>query len=215
MFITFEGIEGCGKSTQIKLLAQSLTAAGRRVVLTREPGGCPIADQVRAVLLNADNRAMVPMAELLLYAAARAQHMAEVIKPALDEGAVVLCDRFSDATRAYQAFGRGLDRQTVETLNNLACGGIAPALTVLLDCPVEVGLARARSRIDASSGPREERFELESLAFHQRVRDGYLSLATAEPHRFCRIDADATPEQVAQSVRQAVFTRLGMDLPCN
>ena len=208
MFITFEGIEGCGKSTQIRLLAQALETSGRRVLLTREPGGCPIADQIRAVLLNAENCAMAPLAELLLYAAARAQHIAEVVAPALQSGTIVLCDRFSDATRAYQAFGRGLDRATVEGLNTLACDGIAPALTLLLDCPVEVGLSRAHSRINAASGPREERFELESLNFHQRVRDGYLALAAEEPSRFCLIDAQGTPDQVAQAVYQAVFSRL-------
>ena len=151
MFLTFEGIEGCGKSTQVRLLAQTLTAAGHQVMLTREPGGCPIADQVRSVLLDAANRAMVPMTELLLYGAARAQHLAEVIRPALSQGKIVLCDRFSDATRAYQSFGRGLDRQTIETLNDLACNGISPDLTLLLDCPVEVGLGRARQRLKTAS----------------------------------------------------------------
>lgn len=127
MFITFEGIEGCGKSTQIALLAAALQQAGQRVLLTREPGGCPIANQIRSVLLDAANSALVPMAELMLYAAARAQHLAEVVRPALSDGTIVLCDRFSDATRAYQSFGRGLDRQTIETLNDLACNGLAPA----------------------------------------------------------------------------------------
>ena len=208
MFITFEGIEGCGKSTQIRLLAQSLATTGHQVVVTREPGGCPIADQIRAILLDADNRAMVSAAELLLYGAARAQHLAEVVCPALDQGQIVLCDRFSDATRAYQAFGRGLDRQQIEQVNLLACQGLAPDLTLLLDCPVETGLARARQRIDASSGPREERFELEALEFHQRVRDGYLALAVEEPHRFVTIDAAQSPEQVATHVATAVRNRL-------
>lgn len=210
MFITFEGIEGCGKSTQIRLLAQALTTAGHQVVLTREPGGCPIADQVRAVLLDAANRAMVPMTELLLYGAARAQHLSEVVRPALSQGGVVLCDRFSDATRAYQAFGRGLARQLIEQVNQLACQGLTPDMTLLLDCPVEVGLTRARQRIDAADGPREERFELEALAFHQRVRDGYLTLADEEPHRFVVIQAHATPEQVAEQIAVAVLSRLGI-----
>jgi dTMP kinase len=209
MFITFEGIEGCGKSTQISLLATHLQQAGYTVVLTREPGGCPIANQIRSVLLDAENSAMVPMAELMLYAAARAQHLAEVIRPALSAGSIVLCDRFSDATRAYQAFGRGIDRQTMETLNSLACDGLSPQLTLLLDCPVEVGLGRARQRIEASNGPREERFELESLTFHQRVRDGYLQLAAEEIDRFMVIDAAASPEQVAQAITVIVSTRLG------
>jgi len=208
MFLTFEGIEGCGKSTQIRLLAQTLLAAGHQVVLTREPGGCPIADQVRAVLLDAANRAMVPMTELLLYGAARAQHLSEVILPALAQGQIVLCDRFSDATRAYQAFGRRLDRLLIEQVNQLACQGLCPDMTLLLDCPVEVGLARARQRIDAASGPREERFELEALAFHQRVRDGYLALANEETERFVLINASQTPEQVAKQIATAVLSRL-------
>jgi len=208
MFLTFEGIEGCGKSTQIRLLAQTLVAAGHQVMLTREPGGCPIADQVRAVLLDAANQAMVPMTELLLYGAARAQHLAEVIRPALNQGQIVLCDRFSDATRAYQAFGRGLDRQQIEQVNQLACQGLAPDLTLLLDCPVEVGLARARQRIDAADGPREERFELEALTFHQRVRNGYLTLAGEEPQRFVLVNANQPPALVAEEIAAAVLPRL-------
>lgn len=209
MFITFEGIEGCGKSTQINLLAAQLQHQGLQVLLTREPGGCPIADQIRGLLLDADNRAMVPMTELMLYAAARSQHLAEVVQPALTAGTLVLCDRFSDATRAYQAFGRGIDRQVMESLNDLACNGLTPDLTLLLDCPVEVGLARARQRIAGSSGPKEERFELESLQFHQRVRDGYLQLATEEPDRFVVINAAAPQDQVAIAILQAVQYRLG------
>ena len=208
MFITFEGIEGCGKSTQIRLLFQALQATGRHVVMTREPGGCPVADQIRAVLLDAANRAMVPMTELMLYAAARSQHLAEVVKPALHAGKIVLCDRFSDATRAYQAFGRGLDRVTVETLNRLACGTLAPDLTILLDCDVETGLARACHRIDSSTGPREERFALESLSFHQRVRDGYLQLAADEPGRFEIVNAAGTPEEIAAAIAGIVNNRL-------
>lgn len=208
MFISFEGIEGCGKSTQIGLLASALQRSGYRVIQTREPGGCPIANQIRSILLDADNHAMAPTTELLLYAAARAQHLVEVVRPALDAGSVVLCDRFSDATRAYQAFGRSIERATIETLNTLACKGLAPDLTLLLDCPVEVGLGRARQRIENSSGPREERFELESLAFHQRVREGYLQLAAEEPQRFRVINANETPEMVAQTIITSVLARL-------
>lgn len=209
MFITFEGIEGCGKSTQINLLAAQLQQQGRQVLLTREPGGCPIADQIRGLLLDADNHAMVPMTELMLYAAARSQHLAEVVQPSLAAGTLVLCDRFSDATRAYQAFGRGIDRQIMESLNDLACNGLTPDLTLLLDCPVEVGLARARQRIAGSNGPKEERFELESLHFHQRVRNGYLQLAAEEPDRFAVINAAAPQDQVAITILQAVQSRLG------
>lgn len=208
MFITFEGIEGCGKSTQIRLLAERLQQAGHRVLLTREPGGCPIADQIRRILLDADNCSLVPMAELMLYGAARAQHLAEVIRPALADQAIVLCDRFSDATRAYQSFGRGIDRTAMEALNTLATGGLEPDITVLLDCPVEVGLGRARQRIDAVQGPREERFELESSAFHQRVRDGYLSLAAEQPRRFLIVNAAGTPAAVADAISAALMPRL-------
>ena len=215
MFITFEGIEGCGKSTQINLLASRLKLDGREVVLTREPGGCPIANQIRSLLLDAANSAMVPMTELMLYAAARAQHLTEVVRPALADSSLVLCDRFSDATRAYQAFGRGIDRQAMETLNSLACNGLAPDLTLLLDCPVEVGLGRARQRIENSSGPREERFELESLAFHQRVRDGYLQLAHEEPERFVIIDATGRPDEVAEAIYSAVSSHLRLRTGCS
>ncbi|QEM68410.1 dTMP kinase [Geobacter sp. FeAm09] len=207
-FITFEGIEGCGKTTQIRLLAERLKAAGRHVTLTREPGGCAIADQIRSILLDAGNRAMLPHAELLLYAAARAQHVGEVVKPALDGGNVVLCDRFTDATIAYQSSGRGIDRGTVDTLNSLACGGVRPDLTVLIDCDPAQGLERARRRIEASSGPREERFELEALAFHQRVRDGYLALAAGEPHRFLIVDGSGSVERIAAAITPQVSSRL-------
>jgi dTMP kinase len=208
MFITFEGIEGCGKSTQIRLLKEQLIRSGKEVLLTREPGGSPIADQIRSVLLDAENRAMVPMAELLLYAAARAQHVEEIIRPALASDKVVLCDRFADATRAYQSFGRGIDRQIVEELNSLACGGIRPDLTVLLDCEVTVGLGRAKSRIETTSGPREERFEQEALEFHQKVRNGYLALASSEPDRFVLVDASLDVDQVSMLLTTAVRDRL-------
>ncbi len=208
-FITFEGIEGCGKTTQLKLLAGLLEKHGHQVVTTREPGGCPIADKVRTILLDAENRAMVPLAELLLYAAARAQHVAEIVRPALTAGKIVLCDRFTDATMAYQGFGRGLDPETIATLNRLAIGQLWPELTILLDCPVEIGLSRAIARIDNSQGAREERFELEARQFHQRVRDGYLQLAAQEPARFVRIDGGQDVQQVASAISSAVLARIG------
>ena len=208
LFITFEGVEGCGKTTQIRRLAENLTAAGRQVLLTREPGGCPIADQVRAILLDAANAAMTPLAELLLYAAARAQHVGEVVKPALAAGRIVLCDRFTDATVAYQGYGRRLDRELIDRLNDIATT-CRPDLTILLDCPAETGLARALARIEATSGqPREERFEQEAIDFHRRVRDGYLAQAAAEPARFAVIDAAADIETIAASVAAAVAARL-------
>jgi len=213
-FITFEGIEGCGKTTQIRMLSTALAAAGHRVTLTREPGGCPISDKIRAILLDADNRAMTPTAELLLYAAARAQHISEVITPALDRGEIVLCDRFTDATLAYQGYGRGLDRSTIIQLNTMATAGCRPDLTILIDCAVETGLKRARARIEAAtradtSSTREERFELESRQFHQRVRDGYLALVAEEPQRFIVVNGDDSMEGIAAVITASVTERLG------
>lgn len=207
-FITFEGIEGCGKSTQVRLAAEGLARAGHEVVVTREPGGCQIADDIRAILLDARNSAMVPMAELLLYAAARAQHVAEVIEPALSAGKIVLCDRFTDSTMTYQGFGRNLDRELIVRLNTLAAGSIKPDLTLVFDCPVEMGLARAMTRINASSTAREERFEQESLLFHQRIRNGFLSLAAAEPARFVVLDGSRGIEEIEATVLKTLFSRL-------
>ncbi|MSN26216.1 MAG: dTMP kinase [Geobacter sp.] len=207
-FITFEGVEGSGKSTQIRFLADELISRNLATTLTREPGGCPIADQIRAILLDADNSAMSAMSELMLYAAARAQHVNEVVAPALADGNIVLCDRFCDATVAYQSYGRGLDRAVIDTLNKHACSGISPDLTILIDCDPQVGLARARRRIELSSGPREERFELETVAFHQRVRSGYNNLAKTEPQRFVIIDGADTIENIASKIRDAVLSRI-------
>jgi dTMP kinase len=207
-FITFEGVEGCGKTTQIRNLSGRLTEAGFRTLLTREPGGCPIADKIRAILLDAGNQSMLPLTELLLYAAARAQHVAEVIRPALESDTIVLCDRFTDATLAYQHSGRDIDRTTIDTLNSLACQTIRPDLTVLMDCDVATGLARAKSRIEAASGPREERFELETMAFHQRVRDGYLKLAADEPGRFLTVSASGTIDEISARITAQVLERI-------
>lgn len=207
-FITFEGVEGCGKTTQIKLLAELLSARGIPTVLTREPGGCPISDKIRAILLDAENRALSPLAELMLYGAARAQHVSEVISPALESGKVVLCDRFCDATVAYQSFGRGIDRSVIDSLNLYACHGVAPDLTVLMDCDPVIGLERARRRIEAASGPREERFELEALAFHQRVRAGYLQLAKDEPDRFLIINGSDTIEAIFAAISAQIPARI-------
>ena len=207
-FITFEGIEGCGKTTQLRLLKERLQAAGEKVTSTREPGGCPIADQMRAILLDAGNSAITPLSELLLYAAARAQHVQEVIVPALARGEIVLCDRFTDATVAYQGHGRGLDLKTIAELNRLATGAVEPKLTLLIDCPVEIGLARALARIEAGSGAREERFELESVRFHERVRAGYLGLADAFPERFVVIDGSGDVAKTEGLVRAALAARI-------
>lgn len=207
-FVTFEGVEGCGKTTQIRLLSEFLSNCGMRTVLTREPGGCPIADKIRTILLDAGNRALSPLAELMLYAAARAQHVTEVIAPALEAGKIVLCDRFSDATVAYQSFGRGIDRAVIDTLNLHACQGVSPDLTVLVDCNPQTGLERARRRIEATSGPREERFELEELAFHQRVRAGYRQLAADQPDRFLVIDGSGSIEDIFVAISSQVLSRI-------
>lgn len=160
MFITFEGIEGSGKSTQITRLAEWLrTEFNHDPVVTREPGGCAISDKIRGILLDAANVAMNEQAELLLYAAARAQHVAQIIRPALENGQIVLCDRYSDATLAYQGFGRGLPRPLIEDINRLATLGTMPDLTLLLDFDPEIGLNRARERNATASGPDENRFE--------------------------------------------------------
>jgi len=207
-FITFEGIEGCGKTTQESRLSEILAEKGYPVVVTREPGGCAIAEQIRAILLDAENRALVPLAELLLYAAARAQHVEEVIRPALAADKIVICDRFTDATAAYQGYGRSLDIALIGELNRLATGGITPDLTILLDCPEEVGLSRAMARINSMQGAREERFELESLRFHRAVRDGYLRLAAAEPNRFAVLDGTLGIGETAATVAETVISRL-------
>ncbi len=203
IFITFEGIEGCGKTTQLARLAEKLRARGRQVLTTREPGGCPIADAIRKILLDPGNSDLAPRAELLLYAAARAQHVEEVVKPALEQGVLVLCDRFTDATLAYQGFGRGLDRNLIAELNDLAAGGLTPDLTLLLDMPVEHGLNRALGRNARSNLEQEGRFEAESLAFHQRVREGYLAICQNLP-RYARIDALGSIEVVEERIDAAV-----------
>lgn len=207
-FITFEGVEGCGKTTQIKLLSNFLETKGICTVLTREPGGCPIADKIRAILLDAENGSLSPLSELMLYAASRAQHVGEVIAPALKEGKIVLCDRFCDATVAYQSFGRGLDRSLIDMLNNHACQGVTPNLTVLVDCDPQIGLKRARQRIETTNGPREERFELEALPFHERVRSGYQQLASEQPDRFLVVNGADTIERIFAAITSQVAIKI-------
>ncbi len=197
-FITFEGIEGSGKTTQIATVAEFLRRQGHDVLTTREPGGCPIADAIREILLHPANNALVDRAELLLYAAARAQHVAEIIQPALKSGRIVLCDRYTDATLAYQGYGRGLRLNLIEELNTLACADCQPNLTLVLDMPHEIGLQRALQRNSVENMTEEGRFEQESLDFHQRVREGYLALAKNAPQRIQVIDATGTPGKVSE-----------------
>lgn len=200
LFITFEGIEGSGKSTQISLLCAALQQMGHTVTQTREPGGCAIADQIRSILLHPQNTALEATAELLLYAAARAQHVIEVIRPALDSEKLVLCDRYTDATLAYQGAGRGLDRHLITQLNKVASQTTSPDLTILIDLQVETGLGRALSREIEQQDCSEGRFEREEMAFHQRVRDGYLALAKAEPERFLIVNGGLSIVQLADEI---------------
>jgi dTMP kinase len=207
-FITFEGIEGSGKSTQIVLLANYLTARGVRHVLTREPGGTLIGNQIRKILLDPANSALDPAAELLLYAASRAQHLREIIMPALAGGAIVLCDRFSDATLAYQGYGRGLDIEMIRELDRIVTAGMRPDLTLLFDIDAASGIARARGRNNSHGLEAEARFENEELAFHERVKQGYLALVVQEPERFQVLDASSPVEAIQAKVTEIVEERL-------
>jgi len=201
LFITLEGPEGAGKSTNREYLAERLRAAGLEVVLTREPGGTPLAERIREVLLTPVEEIMDPDAELLLVFAARAQHLAGVIRPALRRGAVVLCDRFTDSTYAYQGGGRGLSMERIATLETFVQGDLRPDLTLIFDLPVEVGLARASAR------GRLDRFEREGRTFFDAVRGAFLKRAAAEPARYVLVDAAQPLAQVQQSL-DALLPRL-------
>jgi len=190
MFITFEGIEGSGKTTQMRRLAERLPNA----IMTKEPGGTPSADRIRAILLDSTSH-LDPVAELFLFAASRRQNVVEVIKPALDRGGIVLCDRFTDSTLAYQGFGRLLDLDRLRMLNDWATSSLRPDVTLLFDIDEASGLSRARSR-NANAPHDEGRFEAEELRFHRRVREGYLALAVAEPRRFVVVDGVGTIDEV-------------------
>ena len=210
MFITLEGTEGSGKSTQVAAIVRWLETAGFDVTATREPGGTSIGGQIRSVLLHPDNSGLVPTAELLLYVADRAQHVESVIRPALAAGRIVVCDRYFDATLVYQGYARGLDRETIRRLHRLACGDLMPDLTLLLDLDPAMGLTRAWQRIDGDAAhARESRFEKERLAFHRRVRDGYRELARKEPQRFAVIDAAVEPAAVTRQIEAVLAARIG------
>jgi len=189
LFITFEGGEGCGKSTQSRLLLKKLGQQNIPVVLTHEPGGTALGNELRKTLKRKRDSSISPQAELFLLAASRAQLVAEVIRPALEEGKVVICDRFTHSTMVYQGYGRGLDFTAIKMVNNMATMYLNPDLIILLDISPEQGLARKRSLKD--------RFELEDLSFHRRVRDGYLKMATAEPDRWMVIDASLPKGKIA------------------
>lgn len=204
LFITFEGVEGSGKTTQIHRLKSYLSRKGIPCVVTREPGGCPISEEIRKILLNPDHREMAPLTELLLYEASRAQHVEEVITSLLRKGRVVISDRFSDASIAYQGHGRKVGLKLIETLNRLSSQGIKPDVTFLMDCPSQVGLKRALSRNQALGQEKEGRFELEKIQFHHRVRRGYLSIAKKELRRVKVIDTRKGEEKVFEKIRKVI-----------
>jgi dTMP kinase len=205
VFFAFEGGEGTGKTTQLKVLADALAERGYDVVLTHEPGDSPVGARLRELLLDPATD-ITAQTEALLYAADRAEHVAHVVAPALARGAVVITDRYMDSSISYQGFGRGLDLETVIRTSRWATGGLVPHLTLVLDLPVELGLRRARGR----SG-RADRLEAEAIDFHERVRAGFLQLAKSDPARYAVIDAAGAPDQVADAVRVAVFAVLGLD----
>ena len=206
LFITFEGIEGCGKTTQAKLLVDKLHKLNVPVLLTREPGGTRIGDQIRKILLHAENAEMTSMAELLLYEASRAQHVDQVILPNLNNDIHVLCDRYGDASVAYQGVGRNLTVQLVKDANQLATRGLQPDLTLLIDVEPEQGLLRARARNLARDFAIEEgRFEEEDIIFHRKVREGYLALACEESERFQIVDGNTKIEEVSQQIFEIVL----------
>ena len=214
MFISLEGIEGSGKSTQIKHLQAYLIGKGYQCLTTREPGGTTIGVRIREILLDPAVDHIHPLAELLLYMADRAQHLAEVVKPALQAQAVVLCDRYYDATMVYQGEARGLGTKQVAQLHHLTFDDLKPDMTFLLDLPPEIGLQRAWGQIE--SGDRtaaETRFEREQLPFHTAVREGYLKLARLEPERFWIVDATQPEKQVRNAIVAALDGRLGRPKP--
>ena len=202
MFITFEGPEGCGKTTQLPKLADCLRQAGHEVILTREPGGTSIGDQIRTILLTTKNTTMLPRTEILLFQASRAQLVEEFIRPQLDQGAIILCDRFADSTLAYQGYGYTQDLARLRLIVDFAVQGLKPDLTVLLDLPVEVGLQRK------SGDGKLNRLDAYDLAFHRRVRAGYHQLAAEEPDRWVILDADRPLDEVQEAIREVVLERL-------
>ncbi|MFZ5568939.1 MAG: dTMP kinase [Thermodesulfobacteriota bacterium] len=210
MLITLEGIEGSGKSTQVRHLVDFMREMGYECLVTREPGGTRLGQKIRTILLDPANTDVEPLAELLLYAADRAQHIQQIISPALAKGMTVICDRFCDATTVYQGYARGLDLGTIDQLHRIVLNGLIPDLTLLFDLPVEIGLSRAFSAV--GSGDRREsetRFEQEALAFHERVRNGYLSLARLNPERFRILNAARAETDVRHQMIHVVRQHAG------
>lgn len=214
-FITLEGGEGAGKSTQIGLLRDAFARAGIEAAFTREPGGTPQAEKIRDVLVRRETGALEPLTEVLLFSAARHEHIVHKIRPALERGQTVICDRFIDSTRAMQGAGMGMDRQVIESLYAMISGGLAPDLTVILDIDPAVGLGRSTKRLQALSpeaGGAEDRFERMSLAFHQKLRQGFLDIAAAEPGRCAVLDAAQEPTALHRALLKTLDARLGLKL---
>lgn len=204
-FLTFEGGEGAGKSTQVRMLAERLSLRGLECVTTREPGGSPGAEAIREIVLSGAVAPLGPMAEALMFAAARVDHLDHLIRPALHRGAIVICDRFTDSTRAYQGAQGNLDPHLIQTLEAVTVGATRPDMTFILDLPAETGLARATARRGAAKA---DRFESEGLAFHQGLRRAFLEIAAAEPGRCHVIDASRDPQKVADEIWSCVERRL-------
>jgi dTMP kinase len=209
-FITFEGVDGSGKTTQLKALERHLVGRGRSCISTREPGGTSLGRLIRQALLEDGKQPVASPAELFLYLADRAQHVQEIILPALEQGKVVLCDRHTDSTLAYQGYGRGIELGLLRSLNDIASRGVRPDLTLLFDCPVEIGLSRTVSRQSqaATKQSREDRFEREKIEFHEKVRQGFLELARAEPQRFRLIDAARSAAEVGREMKEIIDREL-------
>ncbi|WP_456455678.1 dTMP kinase [Thermovibrio sp.] len=193
MFITFEGIEGCGKSTQARLLYEELLNRGKEVILTREPGGTPSAEELREFILKEREEFFPPFSELLLYIAARGFHVENLIRPALKERTIVVCDRFSDSTVAYQGYGRGIDPKVIKEINRMATNGLTPDITFLIDLPVQEALRRIKER-------KKDRMEKEELEFHERVRRGFIEIAKSEPQRVIVLDGRKKIEEIFKEV---------------
>lgn len=207
LFITFEGIEGCGKSTQLEMLKALLIKEGFSITATREPGGTEIGEKIRSILLKEEGNKLSPLTELLLYISCRAQLVEEVIRPALKKGEIVLCDRFSDSTVVYQGYGRGIDLKVIEGLNKTAACNVVPDLTFILDCPVEYGLGKAMERIGAAEGEsaKENRFEMADISFHHKIREGFLKLATTSK-RFKIIKGNQGKLEIHNEIHNIVKT---------
>ncbi len=206
-FITFEGLDGCGKSTQMELLAEVLRREGADVVTTREPGGTPTGEKIRSVILDSKTRSLAPMAELTLMFAARAQHIAEIIRPALEAGRWVLCDRFTDSSEAYQGGGRRMGSELVLTMHQVVCGDLMPEITILMDSDPEASVARARRR-NKTAAIDENRFEKESREFFERVHAAYNAIAERDAARVVKVDARRTKEVTHAEIVRAVKQRI-------